>query len=74
MYKKNELAKLRDQTFGELKTLITKLQKDLVETRMKFSLGKLKNVKEMKQMKGKIAQVETVLKEKEFEGEAKQKG
>ena len=65
--KKQDLAKVKDQSKPELQTLVDQLTKELVELRMQFSLGKLKDVTAMSRKKNAIAQVKTILRERELE-------
>jgi len=70
MYKKKELEKIREQTAKELQDLVIQLHKEMFEVRMQHSLGKLKDVRTMKKKRRQIAQIKTILKEKEImEGE-----
>lgn len=61
--KKQDLAKVKDQSKPELQTLVTQMTKELVELRLQFSLGKLKDVKAMSRKKNDIAQVKTIMRE-----------
>lgn len=64
--KKNDQVKLREQTEKELKARIVILQKEIMENKMQFSLGKLKDVHAMKKKKKTIAFIKTILKEREL--------
>lgn len=65
--KKQELGKSRDQSPAELETQIGKLTKELSQLRLELALGKLKDVKTMGRKRRDIAQLKTILKEKNLE-------
>jgi len=60
-----ELADLRKKEIKELHAVIRDLQKKLSDIRFNFSSNKLKNVKEIGNMKKDIARAFTIIKEKE---------
>lgn len=57
---------LRKKDKKELKKLVQNLKKKLSDLRFKFSSNKLKNVKEINQLKKEIARILTILKEPKF--------
>ena len=56
-------AELRKKDKKELEKIVQELTKKLSDLRFKFSSGKLKNVKEVKNIKKEIARILTILKE-----------
>ena len=56
-------ADLRKKDKKELEKIVQEINKKLSDLRFKFSSGKLKNVKEMKNSKKDIARILTLLKE-----------
>lgn len=60
------LAKFREKTKDLLRSDLKLLQKEVTDARLSHSLGKLKEVTKIAQIKKKIAQVKTILKEKEI--------
>ncbi|MCX6722773.1 MAG: 50S ribosomal protein L29 [Candidatus Staskawiczbacteria bacterium] len=56
-------AELRKKDKKELEKTVQLLTKKLSDLRFKFSSGKLKNVKEIKNSKKEIARILTILKE-----------
>jgi large subunit ribosomal protein L29 len=56
-------AELRKKDKKELEKRVQELNKKLSDLRFKFSSGKLKNVKEIKNLKKEIARILTITKE-----------
>jgi large subunit ribosomal protein L29 len=56
-------AELRKRDGKELVKMVQELTKKLSDLRFKFSSGKLKNVKEIKNSKKEIARILTIIKE-----------
>ncbi len=56
-------AELRKKDKKELEKIFQDLNKKLSDLRFKFSSGKLKNVKEIKNFKKEIARILTILRE-----------
>jgi len=54
---------LRKKDVKDLQRTVLDLRKKLSDLRFKFSSGKLKNVKEMNNLKKEVARIMTVLKE-----------
>lgn len=65
--KKQDLGKLRDQSVTELKAQAEKLTKELAQLRLEFATGKLKDMKAMSRKRRDIAQLKTVLGERNLE-------
>ena len=64
--KKKELIKLREKTKGELIKLIPEKKKEISETYAKTKAGQEKNLKKVKIARHDLAQVLTVIKEKDL--------
>lgn len=62
----NDFKKLHTKTVGELRKEVEKLQKELMELRMQKALNKSKNTRLSKMKRRDLAQVKTVLGEKEY--------
>jgi len=62
-----KLSEMREKTVDELKQLVVDSKKQLLEARIKKSMHKLENTAEISKTKRLIAQVKTVIKEKEIE-------
>jgi len=60
-----KVLELRKKDIKELKNSIQELTKKLSDLRFKFSSGKLKNVKEVNNLKKERARILTIIKEKE---------
>ena len=56
-------AELRKKDKKELEKTVFELRKKLSDLRFKFSSGKLKNVKEIKNSRKEVARILTILKE-----------
>jgi len=60
-----KLQEMRDQTIEELKTQIISLRKDLFDLRIKKATYKLENTSEISKKRRMIAQIKTVMKQKQ---------
>jgi len=58
-----KVAEIRKKDKKELEKAVLELTKKLSDLRFKFSSGKLKNVKEIKNSRKEIARILTILKE-----------
>lgn len=65
--KKKELAKQREKSIKVLKSALEKKRRTLSETFVKTKAGQEKNIKKVKILKREIAQLLTIVKEKETE-------
>lgn len=63
---KKKIKELREKTKGELLRLLEKKRQELVRYRMERAGLKLKNVKRACQIKREIAQILTLIREKEM--------
>ncbi len=63
--KKRELQELKKKPIEALQKELRAEQERLSNLRFDLSLGKVKNVREVRAVKKRIAQIETLLKEKE---------
>lgn len=64
--KKKELKDLQTKSIAELKELSKKTQDELVKLKMDAQAGKLKNIRLVAQRRRDLAQIKTVLREKEI--------
>lgn len=64
--KANELATLRESSSDELENKVVELKKELFNLRFQLSTGQLENPMRIKEVKKSIAQLKTILKEKEI--------
>ena len=64
--KKKELKTLREKTIKELRTKVEKLRLDVQLTYAKVKVGQEKNIKKAKNERKDIAQILTIIKEKEI--------
>jgi large subunit ribosomal protein L29 len=64
--KKNELTKLRNKKETELAKLINEKKLALAKTKAELGTGSEKNLKKVKNLKRDVAQMKTLLKEKEI--------
>jgi large subunit ribosomal protein L29 len=64
--KRRELKKARVKSIEELKAQVENVYKELSELKMQLSLGELKNTSLIKIKKKDIAQLLTIIKEKEL--------
>lgn len=62
-----KLQDIREKSIDELKTLVVDLKKELFDLRLKKSTNKLENTASISNTKRTIAQVKTVITEKEVE-------
>ena len=62
-----KLQDIREKSLDELKTLVVDLKKELFDLRLKKSTNKLENTASISNTKRTIAQVKTVITEKEVE-------
>lgn len=67
--KRRDLKELRTKEGKELNDLLAKKQGELGEARIKVRTGDVKNVKTGKNIRHDIAQLKTLLREKELGGE-----
>ena len=65
MKKRETLANLRKKSTAELSREIRQLRREWVLVKADLSLGKLKNTNQIRQVRQQLAQVLTILKEKE---------
>jgi len=59
-------AELRKRDKKELEKMVQEFRKKLSDLRFKFSSGKLKNVKEISNLKKEMARILTILKETKY--------
>jgi ribosomal protein L29 len=64
--KKKALLSLHKETTEALKKMAHKVEKEIVETRLKMKSGKLKNVHETKNKRHLLARLRTIIREKEL--------
>ena len=64
--KKKELNKLREKSIKQLQTLVDKKKLELVKIQSKMKVGKEKNLKSTKNLKRDVAQILTIIREKEL--------
>jgi len=64
---KVKLSEMREHTTDELNEEILSLRKRLFELRMNLSLRKLENTSEISKTRSQIAQLKTVIKEKQLQ-------
>lgn len=62
--KKNEIEELRRKSLDELKKIVTADREKLRQLKFDLAAGKVKNVREIRKIKRRIAQALTVLREK----------
>lgn len=63
--KKNELSQKRNKELEELRKELKEKRQELVKVRLEVSTGKIKNKRASKNLKKDIAQLLTLIKEKE---------
>lgn len=68
MYKKDDFAKLKNNSIAELNQEVAWLKQELVSLKMDLHVGKLKNTGKIKMAKKKIAQIKTIINEKKLQG------
>ena len=62
-----KLSEMRERTIEELKDSVVNLKRELFELKMKHNkMNQLENPAEMRQKKHEIAQIKTVIREKEL--------
>ncbi|KKU09333.1 MAG: hypothetical protein UX13_C0043G0014 [Candidatus Woesebacteria bacterium GW2011_GWB1_45_5] len=66
--KKKEFQSLRTKDVAELRKLLTGKRKDVLDKRMGISTAKEKNLKVVKNLRQEVAQILTVIREKEIIG------
>jgi large subunit ribosomal protein L29 len=64
--KKKQLKELHQKSVKELDQLGEKIQKELVQLRIDWGAGKLKNVNQITQKNRDLARVKTIMREKEL--------
>ena len=71
--KKNELKSIRTKKIGELYGQVNKKKIELVKVKMEIVAGKESDLKKAKNLKREIAQILTIIKEKQIVGELEDK-
>jgi len=69
--KKQELTKVREKALDKLKLDLDKKRLEILDLRVKITTGQEKDVKKAKKLKKEIAQILTVMREKELVEERK---
>ncbi len=64
--KKKDLTDLRNKKINELEKLLSKKRNELINTYAKIKAGQEKNLKKAKNMRRDIAQILTIIREKEL--------
>lgn len=64
--KRKEIKENRQKSKEELKQQVKKIAEELVKLRMEKQVGRLKNVRLIKQKKNQLAIIKTILREKEL--------
>ncbi len=64
--KRKEIKENRQKSKEELKQQVKKIAEELVKLRMEKQVGKLKNVRLLKQKKNQLVIIKTILQEKEL--------
>ncbi|MCY6371551.1 50S ribosomal protein L29 [Clostridium ganghwense] len=64
----NELQELRENSSTELSVRLTDLKAELFNLRFQLATGQLENPMRIRQVKKSIAQVKTILRQKELQG------
>lgn len=64
--KRKEIKENRQKSKEELKQQVKKIAEELVKLRMEKQVGKLKNIRLLKQKKNQLAIIKTILQEKEL--------
>lgn len=64
--KKKDLTDLRNKEINELEKLLSKKRNELINTYAKIKAGQEKNLKKAKNIKRDIAQILTIIREKEL--------
>lgn len=68
--KKSEFVKTRDQSLSQLKATLEKLKEEAVELKLNSHFAKLKDVHLPRKKRKEIAQIKTIIREKELLGGA----
>ncbi len=71
--KKKDLNDLRNKEAGELVKLLGKRSLEIMKVRAKSKVAKEKNLKRVKNLKREVAQIKTLIREKELIGESSEK-
>lgn len=71
--KRKEIQKLHQLSLGELQVRLVEARKELVDLRMSTGREKTKDVKTIGKKRDELARIMTILKEKEFLEEGKEK-
>jgi large subunit ribosomal protein L29 len=69
--KKKELNDSKNKTMAEVDKEINDRRERLLNLRMDLSLGKVKNISEIKELKKSIAQLKGLVRERELRGESR---
>ncbi len=67
--KKQEFVKLREESISSLKKKLNEKRGEKVRAQMELKTGQLKNVKKVRSLRKDIAQILTLIREKELKGE-----
>ncbi|MFC1727534.1 50S ribosomal protein L29 [Patescibacteria group bacterium] len=65
--KLKQIKALHSKSVKELMELLKKTEKELVSLKMDLGIGKLKNVRQVREKKRDLARVKTILRKKELE-------
>lgn len=71
--KSNELKTLRDKTLDELQAQLNQWQEKLIKSTLELKAAKLDDIKLPSKLRNEIAQIKTIIREKELLVEAKSK-
>lgn len=71
--KKKELKSLKQKTIKEIEKVLIKKRQSLLETIVKAKAGQEKNVKKVKMLKKDVAQILTILKQKQLKEKQEKK-
>lgn len=63
--KKNELSQMRDKELKELRKELKEKKQELAKVRLEVSTGKIKNTRAGKNLRKDIAQILTIIRDKE---------
>lgn len=66
--KQQDIIKHHHMDLPELKTAVSRLERELVDARLKISLGQEKNVHLAKSIRQDIARIKTIIRHKELTG------
>lgn len=67
--KKQELEKLRQESIKALRKALQEKQEAKFKAKLELKTGQLKNVEKVKNLRKEIAQIATLIREKELKGE-----